>query len=160
MQHCNSPAIAIIFLMLAFNASSAEEGDYENCLLDMEKFPSELHRSIPCNIAATQGHADVQYAIGKSFGFGGNRDMEEEYYLRAAANNYPPAYLALGHFELRKFEIDLVAAIHWYEKYVDAKAEDYGYAATLISHLYLHLGDIKQANYWRNICDSSGYQFC
>ena len=106
------------------------------------------------------GHAEILFALAVSFGEAGNREMERYYYRSAAEREYAPAYLALGHWQLRQAEADIHSAIDWYEKYVASGSEDYGYAALLASFLYLQLGDLERANRWRAICETSAYENC
>ncbi|MCW9058475.1 MAG: hypothetical protein OQL11_06365 [Gammaproteobacteria bacterium] len=116
--------------------------------------------SVPCLVAAEQGYPDIQYSVGMSFGYAGDHKSEENYYKKAAEQNYAPAFLGLGHVLRSEENSDVEAAIGWYERYVESKEEGYGYAAYLLSELYMERGESELSQQWLAVCRASPYKGC
>ena len=112
------------------------------------------HLNENCLKAADSGSGPSQYSVGMSYGFLGEHKLEEKYYKLAAEQHVKAAYLALGHL-YRENKVE--EAIHWYQRYIETKAEGYGYAASLLSDIYLQRGDKEKAQKWLEVCQSSPY---
>ena len=148
-------------LVTAVNGCAAEvSSEYKECAVVLESTPRESHISAPCLAAAEQGYPDIQYSVGMSYGYAGDHKTEAKYYKKAAEQNYAPAFLALGHAFRSGEDSDIEAAMGWYQRYAVTKEEGYGYAAYLLSELYLEQGKSELSQQWLAVCHASPYKGC
>ena len=151
--------VLIIFLASLVTTVSASTSSEQACLnytSNQENLKS-AHNYEHCVNAANEGSGSAQYSVGMSYGFAGQREIEEKYYRLAAGNQNVAAYLALGH-HLR--DENIWESIYWYQRFAQTKTNGYGYAALQLSELFDSLGDEGQANYWLKVCNLSDYQGC
>ncbi|ABD79711.1 hypothetical protein Sde_0447 [Saccharophagus degradans 2-40] len=92
------------------------------------------------------------YSIGLGYGFAGKHNLEKAYYILAAAEEVPAAYLALGNIYR---ESDMDQAIAWYVRFANTKSEGYGYGAYMLSGIYQKLEQPEKASYWLSVCIES-----
>ena len=146
--------IAILLVITPFSCFSAT--DVQECqefiLHDQNYQVAHLNNS--CILAARAGDGSALYSIGFSYGYSGNSELEKKYYELAANKGVEAAFLALGHIYRGK-EID--KSIYWYERFVQTKAQGYGYASLLLARLHANSGDNKASKYWLGVCKSSPY---
>ncbi len=135
------------------------EVEEKNCLnfVAQDENHKIAHQHAACIKAANSGVSSAQYSVGMGYGFSGKHVQEEKYYRLAANNQNINAYLAMGHLLKDKKPWQ---TIYWYQIYFDKKEDGYGYAAILISKIFIELGDVEQAKYWQLNCNSSPYQDC
>lgn len=134
--------------------------EYKECTDVLENTPRESYISAPCLEAAEQGYPDIQYSVGMSFGYSGDHKSEGKYYRKAAAQNYAPAFLGLGHVLRSGENSDIEAAMGWYQRCAETKEEGYGYAALLLSELYMEQGNSELSQQWLAVCHASPYEGC
>jgi len=149
------------FLVAAAEGRAEEVStEYKECAAILRSTPRVSHTSAPCLLAAEQGYADIQYYVGMSFGYAGDHKSEADFYKKAAEQDYAPAYLALGHVLSAGDDSDIEAAIGWYQKYVETREDGYGYAALLLSELYMEQGESELSKRWLAVCHASPYKGC
>jgi hypothetical protein len=154
-----SGVVALSALVLCAG-SSAQPTPESRCAAHIEQHPNEAHTNPDCLLAAEQGNAVVQYAVGMSFGFAGDGFREALWYLRAANGGFVEAYLAMGHV-MRSAPInDLEQAILWYTRYWDAGGKAKGYAAELLRQIEAARSNKERAQFWLKRCEETGYQGC
>lgn len=152
--------ILLIFLLLPCFVYSVGLESEINCVkfvVENENYKS-AHKNNDCIEAAEIGSSSAQYSVGLAYGVVGRSELEEKYYRLSANQGNIAAYLGLGHF--MKLKGEYWEAIYWYQKYVNNESEGYGYAAILISDIFLKLGNLQEAMYWQRVCEESGYQGC
>ena len=137
----------------------ARSSDEAECMafIALEQNYRVAHENERCLAAAKAGFGPAQYAVGMGYGFGGDRVSEERYYRLAADQRIVAAYLALGHTfaETKPWE-----SVYWYQRFIATKPEGYGYAALLVSKIFVRLQDAGQAAYWLEVCRESKYEGC
>lgn len=148
--------IILVPLSLIVYASTPSEEACTNFVSNQLNIRS-AHKYEHCINAANEGSGSAQYSVGMSYGFDGQREVEEKYYRLAADNKNVAAYLALGHHLRDK---NIWESIYWYQRFAQTKTNGYGYAALQLSELFDSLGNQGQANYWLNVCNLSDYQGC
>ena len=151
--------LTILLLTLFLPSVSYGETEENLCLsyVGIGENYKTAHKYQPCLDSAALGQGPAQYALGMSYGYAGNSELEEKYYRLAASNRNIAAYLSLGHVLSVSNPWE---AIYWYQRYVATKSNGYGYAAVLISNLFSKLGDSIQAAYWLEVCEASQYGGC
>lgn len=144
----------IVPLLLIFSLQASAENDEQTCLDFVGKNENYkvAHDNSSCLAAAEQGSGPAMYSIGMGYGYAGNKELEQVYYLLAAAKNVPAAYLALGHSYRANDEEKVIS---WYIRYTETRTEGYGYGAHLLSEIYQSQGNSEKAKYWLTICNES-----
>lgn len=148
-----------IILIMAAQTAAADD-DYLTCIAYLKESSKEAHNLPVCLDSAHTGKADIQYAVGMSFGYAGFIEKELAYYQLAANNGFIPAYLAVGHVLRSAPYHNEEMAIQWYKKFAETKHSGYGYAAKLISQLYAKSGNDEDSDYWLRVCNESAYTGC
>ena len=150
--------IAVISFAVT-SSSVATSSDGEACATFIKKSGNYkvAQQNPQCLRAADAGDSAAQYSVGMGYGFAGRPDLEEKYYRLAAAQGLAPAYLALGHSLLEAHEDE---AIQWYERFVETRADGYGYGSKLLADIFERRGDQQQSRYWLSVCKASSYQGC
>lgn len=153
--------VRVLTFVLLF-ASNVAFADTESqlCSKTINAHPKQVHLDAHCLAAAQSGVANIQYAVGMSFGYSGDSEEELHYYQLAANGGYVPAYLAIGHVFRSAPYNNEAEAMKWYEKYANSKESGYGYAALLLSDLYEKQGNTKASQHWLAICKEAKYSGC
>lgn len=149
-----------VILLLALSQYAIAGNDYLACAEVLNTQPKQVHTSVECLSLANSGKADIQYAVGMSYGHAGNSEKELAYYQSAASRGYIPAYLAIGHVLRSEPYHNEKEAIKWYEKFAESKYTGYGYAAILLSKLYAKHGNNEASHHWFEVCQESAYVGC
>lgn len=116
-----------------------------------------IHLHQPCLDLAIKGDAAAQYAVGMSYGYSGGEELEQKFYSLSANQNFQPAYLALAH---TYNESSPWKAIYWYQRSFNTGLDGSGYAAKLISNIFVRLGEFEQSKYWITQCGKTKYTGC
>jgi hypothetical protein len=116
-----------------------------------------IHLHQPCLDLAIKGDAAAQYAVGMSYGYSGEGEREQKFYYLSANQNFHPAYLALAH---AYNDSNPWTAIYWYQKFYDTRQDASGYAAKMISNIFVRLGEFEQSKYWVEQCGKTKYTGC
>lgn len=147
-------------LSLCASVDAQPSAEAARCAAYIEEHPREVHTNSDCLLAAEQGNSAVQYAVGMSFGFAGDRRREAQWYLRASTGGLTDAYLAMGHVMRSEPFNNVEQAVFWYTRYWDADGVQKGYAAELLRQIETDRGNNEQAERWLRQCKQTAYQGC
>lgn len=153
--------IAFLFtwLLVPICVSASPQSDAEYCYdwVGKKENYKRANTEEHCMRAAEAGVPSAQYSVGMAYGFAGETELEDKYYRLAANQGLIVAYLAMGHSLKEQHPWQ---AVYWYQRFVAAKPEGYGYAALMNAKIFRELGDEAQAKYWLDVCKASPYKHC
>jgi len=152
-------AMVLVVLTVSSSLLALGSTETEKCLAHIETAPARVHENSDCLAAAEQGDAEIQLALGRSYG-PTSRSEELRWYGRAADAGYVEAYLAIGDFFRNIPTAGPQPSIDWYTRYWNANGRQKGYAAAFIARLEAQRSNVESASIWRSRCEEAEHESC